>query len=60
MSEGGNRDSTLGASIEKAPNKVDEDLEYKVLRTMADRFPETVSGGTRSNGGLHIVHLGRG
>jgi NADH-quinone oxidoreductase subunit C len=52
MSEGGNRDSTLGASIEKAPNKVDEDLEYKVLRTMADRFPETVSGGTQLRRGF--------
>jgi NADH:ubiquinone oxidoreductase subunit C len=59
MSEGGNRDPGGGAGIEKAPNKVDEDPEYRVLRTIAERFPETVSGGIQLRRGLMRARVER-
>lgn len=52
MSEGGNAGRVTGASIERAPSKVGDDSEFRVLRTLAERFPRTVSEGTQVRPGL--------
>ena len=46
MSGGDEKGSSEFVSIEKAPSRVDENPEHRVLRTLAESFPQTVSDGT--------------
>ena len=59
MSEGGDQAPAGGASIEKAPNRVDEDPAYRVLRAIAERFPEAVSGGEQLRRGVMRARVDR-
>ena len=46
MSGGDERVSAGVVSIEKAPSRIDENPGHRVLRALAESFPQTVSGGT--------------
>ena len=59
MTEGGNESPAGAESIEKAPNKVDENPEYTVLRTLAARFPKSVSDGEQVRTGLMRARVDR-
>lgn len=52
MSEEDERDSTGAVSIEKAPSRIGENPEHRVLRALAESFPKTVSGGTQMRPGV--------
>lgn len=52
MSEGDERSSAGAVGIEKAPSRIGEDPEQRVLRAIAESFPGTVSGGKRVRSGL--------
>lgn len=45
--------------LEKAPTRIDEDPEEKVLRGLRDRFPDSVSDTDRVRPGLMRAHIGR-
>ncbi len=59
MSEQGDQVPGGGASIERAPSKVDEDPEYRVLRTIAERFPDAVSEGAQLRPGVMRAKVDR-
>ena len=59
MSEGDERGRAGVVSIEKAPSRIDADPGLKVLRTLTDSFPETVSGGTQLKPGVLRVRVER-
>ncbi|UCE44616.1 MAG: NADH-quinone oxidoreductase subunit C [Methanobacteriota archaeon] len=59
MSEGDERGRAGVVSIEKAPSRIDEDPGLRVLRAIADSFPEAVSGGTQLKPGVLRVHVER-
>ena len=46
MSGGDERGIAGVVSIEKAPSRIDENPGHRVLRALAESFPQTVSGGT--------------
>jgi NADH-quinone oxidoreductase subunit C len=52
MSEGGKRSSAGADDIEKAPSRIDGNPEHRVLRALAESFPETVSGGMQLRPGV--------
>ncbi|MDH3364902.1 MAG: NADH-quinone oxidoreductase subunit C [Thermoplasmata archaeon] len=52
MTEGNSRGSMEAVSIEKAPSRIGENPEQRVLRALAESFPKTVSDGARLRPGL--------
>ncbi len=52
MTEGDCRDSSGAVSIEKAPIRIDENPEHRVLRALTESFPKTVSEAARVRPGL--------
>ena len=59
MSGGDERGSAGTVSIEKAPSRIDENPEQRVLRALAESFPETVSGGTSIGPRVLRAHVER-
>jgi NADH-quinone oxidoreductase subunit C len=52
MSEGGGRGTAGAVGIEKAPSRIGENPEQRVLRALAESFPKTVSGGIQLRQGV--------
>ncbi|HUV61549.1 MAG TPA: NADH-quinone oxidoreductase subunit C [Thermoplasmata archaeon] len=52
MTEGDSKGSMGAMSIEKAPSRIDENPEHRVLRALTESFPKTVSEGDRVRPGL--------
>ncbi len=59
MTEGDCRDSSGAVSIEKAPVRIDENPEHRVLRALTESFPKTVSEAVRVRPGLLRARVDR-
>ncbi len=59
MSEGDRLGSTGVVGIEKAPSRIGENPEHRVLRALAEKFPKTVSEGTQLRPGVIRARVDR-